>query len=175
MTQAQWCHVSFTALCVLTHQPSPGIATVSKEAANASQACGAESHVLQVTQMGAPLYSFLGVKCQLRQAGLIYMLLILAKIKLIAGGRSYFFTEPADAWDWVEQHRYESFVPSSPMHQSSPTLHKHHSIHTSRHFRSALAQEAPEVSVATALWTDWRAHRPRVRTPGPVNLQAASH
>ncbi|KAJ1088396.1 hypothetical protein NDU88_001553 [Pleurodeles waltl] len=46
------------------------------------------------------------------QVSLRYLLLFPEKLKVIAGSRSYFFSEPTDAWDWVEQHHYEDSAPS---------------------------------------------------------------
>ncbi|KAJ1194174.1 hypothetical protein NDU88_003469 [Pleurodeles waltl] len=60
------------------------------------------------------LTSFVGVKKRLCQASLTYSVLFPARLKVIADGTSFFYTEPTGAWDWVEQCRNEISKSSSP-------------------------------------------------------------
>ncbi|KAJ1151160.1 hypothetical protein NDU88_003947 [Pleurodeles waltl] len=47
--------------------------------------------------------SVLGVKKRLWSVGLSYTLLLPTKLKVMVNRPSYFFTEPEDDWEWVEQ------------------------------------------------------------------------
>ncbi|KAJ1163355.1 hypothetical protein NDU88_003814 [Pleurodeles waltl] len=57
--------------------------------------------------------SFAVVKKRLRPVGLTYSLLFPTRLKILVNGVSFFFPEPTDAWDWVEQHRDETPVETS--------------------------------------------------------------
>ncbi|KAJ1161422.1 hypothetical protein NDU88_001908 [Pleurodeles waltl] len=57
---------------------------------------------------------FLGMKKKL-QACFTYSLLFTPKLKVTANHTTYFFMEPADAWNWVEQPYYEPMESSNPL------------------------------------------------------------
>ena len=47
--------------------------------------------------------TFVNVKHKLRDLGLKYALLFPARLRVILDNKSYFFTEPSDVWNWLEQ------------------------------------------------------------------------
>ncbi|KAJ1093890.1 hypothetical protein NDU88_006979 [Pleurodeles waltl] len=108
---------------------------------------------------------FLGVKSKLQLAGLRYSPLFQAKLKVRAGNKTIFFTEPADVWDWLERRCDEASSPSSPEGQccSPKNVNKRRQV---PHCRPKAAvqrvpsseqvrkEQAQELTTEVTLWAD---------------------
>ncbi|KAJ1177787.1 hypothetical protein NDU88_003039 [Pleurodeles waltl] len=109
--------------------------------------------------------SLLSVNRKLQQAGLCYSLLFPRKLKVMGGNKTFFFTEPTDTWDWVEQWCYEASSPSSPGHQhcSANNMHKKRQmlhccpkipVQGAPSMKQAEEEQAQALTIADSLWGD---------------------
>ncbi|KAJ1180043.1 hypothetical protein NDU88_005267 [Pleurodeles waltl] len=97
-----------------------------------------------------------------------HLLSFLSKLRVIANDSSYFFMEPADAWDCLNQHKYELSELGTPKaHKKRLTrCRKRHHLRGSGGtvmtgaptLAQAHAEHMRAVLVATTMWVGWAYH-----------------